>query len=473
MVKTTTAEVTVLNLDTFQASQLPELQGKKESLLKLVNDNPFVEVIDNETYEIGKKRRTAQRTGRTDLEKEKKLVMGRIKEVVLKRVESEYDELILIPQGGEIKQQESVAAWEERKENERKEKQRIEELRIETAKAKISEWYDFWNGVFTTMQFTKIGEITADFEKAHAEFDRASLLEFGVLFDSKVDLLTDKLTERTGILNAAEANRLEEVRLEGIRLDNIRLDKIETGRRAQLAQYSNFMHDLQVQVYQANLNSSLRDYDDDQFIGLVSRLEAAKVTAETEAKLKSEAAAKLKADQEKFEAEKLAFRTEIRTKEVSNLGFSFEDKGEAVGILFTHDKLGYSYSKYVIDDSSEDAWNDFVERVKAEIALISLEPTENTEVFPQEMPDNPDPDYIGSDPILEYELIEQNFAPEPEDSEMNSGTFDDSHTHNVVVDLWDDFENFMLINTKTEKESAYVQKIIERAKEQFNPPTRL
>ena len=41
----------VLKLDDLKVSNLPELQGWKDKQEKLVKDNPFVEIIDNKTYE--------------------------------------------------------------------------------------------------------------------------------------------------------------------------------------------------------------------------------------------------------------------------------------------------------------------------------------------------------------------------------------------------------------------------------------
>jgi hypothetical protein len=37
----------------------PELQGKKEEIKSVIESNPVVVVIDNETYESAKKSRTA------------------------------------------------------------------------------------------------------------------------------------------------------------------------------------------------------------------------------------------------------------------------------------------------------------------------------------------------------------------------------------------------------------------------------
>lgn len=42
-----------LQLEDLKVSNLPELQGWREKQEKLVAENPYVEIIDNKTYEIG------------------------------------------------------------------------------------------------------------------------------------------------------------------------------------------------------------------------------------------------------------------------------------------------------------------------------------------------------------------------------------------------------------------------------------
>ena len=60
-----------LQLEDLKVSNLPELQGWKEKQQKLVEENPYVEIVDNKSYEVACKSRTALLKGRTELEKQK------------------------------------------------------------------------------------------------------------------------------------------------------------------------------------------------------------------------------------------------------------------------------------------------------------------------------------------------------------------------------------------------------------------
>src|SRR5690606_26785266 len=98
----------IVTIEDFKVTNLAEFQGKKEQQEQLVKDNPYTEVVDTETYETAKKHRTALVTGRTSLDKEKKAVSKRIKEIIVEPVSVAYDDLILITKPHEEKQQEEV-----------------------------------------------------------------------------------------------------------------------------------------------------------------------------------------------------------------------------------------------------------------------------------------------------------------------------------------------------------------------------
>ena len=55
----------VLKLDDLKATNLPELQGFKETQEALVKQYPFIEITDNASYETAKKHRTTLLKGRT------------------------------------------------------------------------------------------------------------------------------------------------------------------------------------------------------------------------------------------------------------------------------------------------------------------------------------------------------------------------------------------------------------------------
>jgi len=64
-------------LSTIKASALIDVSSWKENQLKLVAENKFFEIVDNKTYEAGKKHRTNVVKGRTELQNQEKLVVSK------------------------------------------------------------------------------------------------------------------------------------------------------------------------------------------------------------------------------------------------------------------------------------------------------------------------------------------------------------------------------------------------------------
>ncbi|MVX35900.1 hypothetical protein GOQ24_08605, partial [Myroides sp. LoEW2-1] len=126
-----------LSIENFNTKVLKEIKSKEDEQLQIVTDNPYIEITDNETFTIAKKRRTNYVTARTSLEKEKKAVINKIKENITVPITELYNEFILITKPHEEKQQIEVKRWEDIKEQERQEKLQIEEKRKATHKNNI------------------------------------------------------------------------------------------------------------------------------------------------------------------------------------------------------------------------------------------------------------------------------------------------------------------------------------------------
>jgi len=208
------SQVAVIDFAKFDIQQLPELHGKKEEIKKVIEANPVVKITDNTSYELAKKSRTAVKTLRTSLEKEKKDVNDRIKNNVLLVVANEYDSLIADVRNDENARQEEVTAWEEIKENERLEKLRLEQERVGNIKKSIYEFRIDGERFIDTCVFESIDATKAVFEKRVAEFDRLALGEFEVLFDDAVLYLTNLLNSKINILEVQETIRLDKIKLE-------------------------------------------------------------------------------------------------------------------------------------------------------------------------------------------------------------------------------------------------------------------
>jgi hypothetical protein len=207
-------KVAVIDFTKFDIQQLPELQGKKEEIKKVIKENPVVKVTDNASYELAKKSRTAVKTLRTSLEKEKKEVNDRIKNNVLLVVANEYDSLIADVRNDENARQEEVSAWEEKKEQERLEKLRLEQERVDGIKKSIHDFRENNEKFIASCVFESIEATKEVFEKSVSEFDREKLAEFEVLFDDTVAYLHNLLEARISTLTEQENIRLAKIEIE-------------------------------------------------------------------------------------------------------------------------------------------------------------------------------------------------------------------------------------------------------------------
>jgi colicin import membrane protein len=178
-----TTDVAVFNVETFKANQLPELIGKRDIQQKIIDDNPYVEIIDTTTHEQAKKARTALRLGRTSMANEKKMVIDRLKQVVVNGVSAEYDELEKMPTPAENKQQEEIYRWDNIKKAEKSAKEKAEQDRIDAIKATIELFRNSWKKTIDSMLFDEIEATTAEFDKVVTEYDKAPLEEFSVIFN--------------------------------------------------------------------------------------------------------------------------------------------------------------------------------------------------------------------------------------------------------------------------------------------------
>jgi hypothetical protein len=223
-----TKELSVIDFEKFSIAQLPELQGKKEEIASIIKANPIVEIVDNSTYELAKKSRTAVKTLRTGLEKEQKDVKKKIKELVLDVVDAEYDALVLSVRSSEELRQNPINVWETKKEQERQEKARLEQECVDGIKAKIKEFGDVWERTFSLMKYENIKECIDVFKESIDAVDSKQLEEFEILFTDKVSDLRTKLYSRITFLTTEEELRLERQRLAEIQAEQNRVNRIKT-----------------------------------------------------------------------------------------------------------------------------------------------------------------------------------------------------------------------------------------------------
>lgn len=209
-----TTEVQVFNLEKFSIAQLPEFQAKKEEIGSVIALNPIVKIIDNSTYELAKKSRTAVKTLRTGLEKEQADVKRKIKKNILDVVDGEYELLVSDVKTEEGNRQDPITIYEAEIEAKKQEKARLEQQRIESIKKEIDDYVAEWKTAFNIMSFDSIEKVSADFLESYTTYDLTVLQEFEALFPSKIEELTQYLSDKTSSLTNAENARLEKLRLE-------------------------------------------------------------------------------------------------------------------------------------------------------------------------------------------------------------------------------------------------------------------
>lgn len=200
-----------LQLEDLKVSNLPELQGWKEKQQKLVEENPYVEIVDNKSYEVACKSRTALLKGRTELEKQDKLIASKLTSF-RKEVKQETDNLIAITLPYEEKQQSEIKRYEEIKASEKAEKERLEQERVDCIKNRID---NCENESYRIIQNTTIDNIeihkTMIDAFVNAEFDYE---EFDILFEQSKDRIQTSWDLKCADIQEKESQRVENERLQ-------------------------------------------------------------------------------------------------------------------------------------------------------------------------------------------------------------------------------------------------------------------
>jgi len=317
MAKAVKKEVAIIEFEKFSVAQLPELQGKKEEIKSIIEANPIVEIIDNASYELAKKSRTAVRSLRTGLEAEQKTVKKKIKEYVLDVVDSEYDTLVLGVKSAEKERQDPIDTWEIKKEEERKEKIRLEELRVKNIKDAIQTFSDEWEETFSLLTLERISDCEELFGKTVGEFDREKLAEFEVLFDDAVSTLNKLFDAKCTTLKEQEQIRLDNIILEEKHSEMAKISQFEKNWSANIdtLKFEDISPDLRDSLEKDKL-ADLKHYQqefDDKHTSIENRLNAQiEFVSKQEAQRLVEE--KLKKEKEEFEAKQAEAKFQERKK---------------------------------------------------------------------------------------------------------------------------------------------------------------
>lgn len=201
------------SIESLDVNSLPELQGLKEKQIQIRDSNPYVEIIDNKTYEEAKKARTTLVSARTDIEKQEKVISKKINDFK-SAVKDVHIELINITKPSEDKQQEEVRRYEAVKEAEKAEKERLEQERINKIKATIDTVISDANYRIRNLVFADINSLSTDLEENVYKIDVNQFEEFELDFNEKLIQVKNNLSEKIQALTESENQRLEKLRLE-------------------------------------------------------------------------------------------------------------------------------------------------------------------------------------------------------------------------------------------------------------------
>lgn len=285
----------------FEFKNLPAYAGAKERQEQLVKENPFVEITDAATYAEAKKRRTALRQGRYELQNGQKLITQKINEFK-KDVEAETLRLINITKEHEEAQQEEIIRFDAEKERLRQERAEKERARIHGIMNQINAFKATQNAAIENASLGTIKAIIQDIEATNLEVE-----EFGDKFqEEKTALLADAAKKLKSLEEYEEIRKMrEEAEAERKRmLEEKKALELEYKKQAEEARLKHEAEAAKMKEERLAIEKEKAAIAEQQAKIKAQEEAEARAKAEAAEKLKKEeAAAKVKAEAEKRQAE--------------------------------------------------------------------------------------------------------------------------------------------------------------------------
>lgn len=212
----------LLKLDT---NNLVEFEGWENRMKQVVEENPFIEIIDKETYKIGKKRLSNVRAERVTVENQDKNIATFVSQF-RKRTMTKKDELVVIVKPLEELLKEQVDKWEKAVQDEKDKQQRIENERVDEIKHEIKRVEDLLDEIIVDSELSEINAFKLRFkETKESEFD---FQEYKFMFDEMVELKEKAFLHKIGELVQNEDARLEQLKKDReARLNQMIIDGME------------------------------------------------------------------------------------------------------------------------------------------------------------------------------------------------------------------------------------------------------
>lgn len=329
-------EKQIVTLDSINVETLPEFKNWKQLQLRIVEENPFVEITDNKSYEEAKKARTTLVTARTDVEKQEKLIASKIKDF-RNKVTNFSQELINITLPSEEKQQNEVKRYEAEKQAEKEAKEKAEAERIEKIKNSIASIVDSVKSKISALTFIDLEAFeTIDFQNflnTNVEQFEEFELEFAsktkdvkILFDSRKEFLIDLENQRLEKERIAKENAELEEKKRAFELEQQKARQ-EAERKAKEEAEKLEAQQKAIREQQEKANAEL------EAKRLEIEAEKAKIEAEQKAKLEAELKAKEEAERVEREAKEKLEREAKEKAEKERIEALKPEKEKAIDFL--------------------------------------------------------------------------------------------------------------------------------------------
>lgn len=202
-----------ITVEVVQASfkSLRETNKKKfkADIAKSIEEHPFVEITDNETYKRAKENRTALKTVRTTINSGDKVLASAFSSERKEQIKDK-DELIGEVQPHEDKQQKELDRWEQVKKEAKEAKAKAEQERQDVIKNKIQELKKAGELLLKNCNFETIEITEAELEKLFkTDYD---FEEFEILIDTIKEESNQNFKDTVANLKDAEEKRIQSVK---------------------------------------------------------------------------------------------------------------------------------------------------------------------------------------------------------------------------------------------------------------------
>ena len=192
----------------LDSKNLKELDGFTVKMKGLVKENPFVEITDRKTYEEAKKARTSLKSGRTEVQKQDRLI-GTFLSKFRKETKSIAETLVEIVSPSEDKQQTEIDRWELILEEEKNEKERMEKERIDLIEKNLKEYDEAFDKVISNITIDNIETCKEDSAATTTtDFD---FEEYQANFDVMITTKESEFEKRVEEVKAIEERRLSDL----------------------------------------------------------------------------------------------------------------------------------------------------------------------------------------------------------------------------------------------------------------------